>query len=226
MLLYQPTPNEIAAAAARAKNRKPHLGSRLEKAAAMLADINRYLDCAGDGWQVRSQTDPDLWYAVGASGCSCEDYRRHAPVSAGYYYCKHLLVYYGYRRMLANVLNRRLVGNLKYTNERRYAQVSPGSILVDTDRTFRAITYTGYNQFPRHLCYLRLDTSDRFVPRTDDDYVAVAEWLPSAPPFETKAEEPRMEDYTPELPPEMSLEDYRYWLRTGDAPSLRNAVSY
>lgn len=229
-MLYQPTPNEIAATAARVKNRHPRYIAQIDKAVGILADTNANIDTDGDTWRVRSQSDCDRWHAVSAAGCSCDDYRFNATRAQGErYYCKHLHAYYAYRRLLANALNRRLIGNIKFRNDRLKAQRCPGGWLAETDRERehgpRAVAYSGYHHFPRHLCYLRLDADDRLVPMSLPDYLAVAEWLAQVPAFEAVQPIPRMqsiEDYAQALEwsPEWSHGDFRHWLATGEIPGM------
>lgn len=225
MILYQPSNNEILATATRVQVRHPRYKSQIEKATIILANINANLDTDSDTWRVRSQSDCDRWHAVSSAGCSCDDYKFHAAKLQGaHYYCKHLHAYYAYRRLLTNALSRRQIGNIKFRNERLRAQKEPGGWLAETDRRGhgpRAVAYSGYHHFPRHLCNLRIDADDRMIPLDVADYLAVAEWLPRVPTFEQPQPLPRMEDYTREWSPEWSHGDFRHWLATGDVPGMR-----
>jgi len=229
MILYQPTLSEITAGAACARFRNPQFTPQINKAAAILADIDRNFDVDGDTWRVRSQSDSDCWHAVSSAGCSCTDYKFNATkVTPRHYYCKHLHAYYGYRRLLANALTRRMIGNIKFREERLRAQRQPGGWLAETDRPekgLRAVAYSGFHHFPRHLCSLRLDANDTLIPLDVADYLAVAEWLARAPEFAVEPPLPRMEDYAmdykPEWTPEWSHGDFKFWLDTGTTPAMR-----
>ena len=226
MLLYQPSTNEILATSTRVKNRHPRYASQIDKAVVILSDINANFDTDGDAWRVRSQSDQNRWHTVSNAGCDCADYAFHS--SSGSYYCKHLHAYYAYRRLLANALSRRMIGNIKFRNERLRAQREPGGWLAETDRYGqgpRAVAYSGFHHFPRHLCNLRLDKDDRLVPLEVADFLAVAEWLARAPEFEAVQPLPRMEsleDYAQarEWTPEWSHGDFRHWLSTGETPAM------
>lgn len=224
MLLYQPTDNEITATLARLVNHHPHLKARADKAAAILADVDRCFDCDDtDHWNIRSNCDSVNWYPVNTDACDCPDYQiNRSKTRTGIYYCKHRLAFHGYRHLLSLQLLRRTVGNLKYESDRSRAQLHEGSvILVTDDKRPRYVAYSPFYRFPRHLCYVRLDKLDRLVPQRLGDYVAVAEWLPTVPGFSLPQPEPRMEDYYPDRQPEMTHEDFQHWMATGDTPAMR-----
>lgn len=228
MVLYQPSPNEITAAVAALTERHPHLTKRAAKAAAILADIDTNFDCDDtDHWRIRSQSDNATWHTVTDSTCDCTDYQINVgKTRSGTYFCKHRLAYHGYRHLLIRALERRVVGNFKFLSERQIGQHTPGSILLLTDeKRFRCIAYSPFHRFPRHLCYLRLDKLDRPVPHRLSDFVALAEWLPTAPAFSITMPEPRMEDFTPDRLPTWPHEDFQHWIATGDTPSMRLAYS-
>jgi hypothetical protein len=241
-MLYQPTPNEITAAKARAALRNPYLGSRLEKACQILDNINAHFDC-GEVWSIRSQSDPNEWYTINATrqtsgvdvaagACTCPDYAKHAPLTKRYF-CKHLLAYYGYHRLLSNALHRRLVGDFRWSNDRQYSRICPGSLLTAIDPLPRILAYDAWKMFPRHVCNVRLNNEEKFVPKSDPDYAALSEWLATAPAFSVRPEQPRLEDYIPdtfaslstsqaEWQPSVTPPEYNHWIATGEPPATRS----
>ena len=232
MVLYQPTEREISATLAAARTRFPYLGQRLERAAALLADVNAAFECEIDPWRIRSQTGSGAYLVNcprGHSHCTCPDYESHANEQAPAYLCKHLLAYHGYRRILAVELNRRLVGDYNYTHERYQAQTTPGALLVFRDQEMRAVTYTQVNRFPRTVCRLRRTRDDALIPANDAEAAELAQWLTTAPPYtppesyaarEYEADRDAYIDMQAERQPLMSQPEYRHWLATGEIPAV------
>src|SRR6185295_19074420 len=68
---------------ARAIAEHPEQRGRIERAATLIA-TNRVYHLAGAMWQVSSETDPNVAYIVDATGCPCDDARRHPELT-----CKH-----------------------------------------------------------------------------------------------------------------------------------------
>jgi hypothetical protein len=91
----------------------PMLGQRLDKAGELLADTNRYFDLDAGPWRIRSQTTAGSYRVScpgGVSSCDCPDHAYRAAAAPDYF-CKHIIAYHVYRRILATELNRRLLGD-------------------------------------------------------------------------------------------------------------------
>lgn len=105
---YQPPITDITDAFQRARaTYTPMLtGIRLDRAETILRDITpRAQVHSPDGsWSLHGEHGNV--YHVSAAGCTCPDYRRHAPHAPNRYYCKHLLAWYAWRRCIITQLNR------------------------------------------------------------------------------------------------------------------------
>lgn len=228
-MLYQPCPEDITGTIAKARARLPHAGSRLDKAAAILADVNTHLrEPSGTDdahWAAHSCTHPDAWYTVSVdTGCTCPDYTAHAAAAPDYL-CKHLLAYHAYRRILVTELNRRIVGDVDYSSDRRRAELDEALILTDTRRPHgqppAALAFVPGRATPQRICDLRKDAANLWRPRTDADFAALAAHLATAPELEaiTVPELPTLAADLPdarEWQPAMTVAQYHRWLATGE----------
>jgi hypothetical protein len=231
MLLYQPEFQAIDTATQRAFTRRPDLRSRIDKAAAILADVNDNFDTSGEDWAIRAQKDFATWYTINPDyTCSCEDYARHAH--EGKFFCKHLLAFFGYRRILQREMNWRTLGDFRFSEDRRHAQRYPGAMLIDTRRHHNQppaiLTYSAGSRLPDLVCEIRMDSDETWKPRRDSDYLRLSEWLAAAPTFIHPEE--RIAAYEemsipirhrePDPAP-WTTAQFRIWLDTGVLPALQ-----
>jgi hypothetical protein len=101
------------------------------------------------------------------------------------YFCKHILAYHSYRRILSQTLNYRLTGDYDRRHERRDAELNPGSLIILRDeKGCRVITYPPGHRFPITICFIRAARDHSWLPRNDTEAAALAAWLYSAPSFD------------------------------------------
>lgn len=91
----------VQRAVARAREDYPTLGTRLEKAQALVlaGGVERSKDPVG-AYMVTSQSDPTglRTYTVQGRKCTCEDFRQKAASEDLTYWCKHLVAVWVYRK--------------------------------------------------------------------------------------------------------------------------------
>jgi hypothetical protein len=194
--IYNPTDAEIERTFARALAAMPHAAKRLE-AARLYFDgaLPLYLTYVSGAWHVMSQRD-QVTYMVTHHTCTCPDWQTHGAHLAepNRYYCKHLLAYHAYRRILADELNRRILGDWNYTYDRNTCALHPGSLIIVRPGygTPASVGYfrTRYARGAANVCAVRPVNPDTppgeqcdWQPATAADYAALAEWLGEYPEF-------------------------------------------
>jgi len=101
MILYQPTPSEIAAALAKAAVNFPHLASdgRVDRAAAILAGVHTWIAWTDTEtiWRIPSCSDPTVYHRLDAMRCDCPDWHAKKVLADGMPVCKHSLALRAYR---------------------------------------------------------------------------------------------------------------------------------
>jgi hypothetical protein len=143
--VYQPAATAIDYAAARAKHNFPDWTARIDLAVVILADLTNRVCLAEDGaWVYHNPRDTT--YRVDPTGCTCPNYTHHRG-GPDRYYCKHLLAYYGWRRILIEAL--KCYANPDGICDLRYS--SHGELIPATPVDFALVSHylaTGRNYRP------------------------------------------------------------------------------
>lgn len=187
-MLYSPGFHEIRPLIQRTMDKHPHLKSRAEKAEALLLNFDlRYLD----GWQVHSQSEENEWYAVNYAGCSCYDHMHGKRNQVdGRTFCKHKIALLAYDEILRNDLNKRIVGNLKFRQERITASHNPDrDLLLDTEQQPQIVTFKADHKFPRSICRVRVGQNGSYYFGNEACMHEYAAWLYDADPLPVTPEE-------------------------------------
>jgi hypothetical protein len=219
-MIYQPTRTRINQAAGDLRQRhadNPEMLKRIEKAVDLVD--SRSVDIQNDGrFVVWSQSSTSTRYLV-SYGCECADYSNGAPVIKGSPFCKHRIAVSLYKQILAEEINKRIIGNGERANRLKcearqncYLMIIPGGRGQDPGLRSETLGSIGSVRLQRRL----------YRPATGLDALKLAEWLHQAQPLPEL--EPLDDVYMQSAhtsPPAMTVEEYQHWLRTGDTPAMR-----
>jgi hypothetical protein len=225
--LYRPTADEIAGVIARASARyadNQPVSDRLERAHKILADWTLYVQVAGKSltWRVPSQSYADRHYCISthpeANHCTCPDYERAAhlqiaaaipadrtriigssagaPTIAGHIYCKHRLAIFGYLRILRK----------KMHADPATARMTSAQIITAADGQ---LAFASHRDAVKYSIFLHTFSLPTPPADSREPYPAgYIDWPPSGAL----------------TLPQMTSEEHRHWLATGETPAMRQTL--
>ena len=178
--LYVPTQSEILPLVTRATSKWSQLDGYAQRAGDIVSHPD--FEFTETGWRVYSQSDLSgaTAYTISAEGCTCPSYYNDAPILQGRQYCKHLLAIHMYKKILTQHLELRLIGDVRYHDDRDRSRNTPNTYLLSTDSTVVVSYRTDRDKIYTRVCNARPgpDGARRFC--TDADIAAFALWLGQA----------------------------------------------